>query len=402
MKIMRWIDHWLGLPMCFSCSMLIAIKGIILKPKKKVYSGKGPIAFFKFFGLGSIIQATPLIQSIKGQFPNSPIIMVTFPENKLLCERLELFSEVLVIRKNFLLFILDVFKITVAFWLKKVEVIIDLEFFSKFSTLLSLLSASPIRIGFHLNDFWRNKIITHPIYFNYFKHITAIYQQAGVILGITDYCNSLKAIKVTPNEKKLCAEKLCQYGWNPTARTVAMNINAGELSLERRWALDNWSSLIEHFLSSNEERRVILTGSPREHGYIEELINHLPTEIRSKTINIAGLWSIPEFATGLSLCDCFITNDSGPMHLAATVNVPIIALWGPGRPDFYAPKVRHIINIYSEYPCSPCLYMFTSFEGMWCLHRGDCMQQIKTEEIIQKLDLLLRNQQGKDEKVHLS
>lgn len=387
---MRGTDHWLGLPICFCCSLLITLKHLILKPKMKAFSGKGPIVFFKFFGLGSIIQATPLIQSIKKQFPNSPLIMVTFSGNKLLCERLDLFSEILTIREHFLLFVMDVFKVVITLWHKKAEVIIDLEFFSKFSTLLSLASLAPIRIGFHLNDFWRRTIITHPIYFNYFKHITKIYRQAGAILGITEYVDSLKNINTTSDESKSYIEKLQKHNWSPETQTFAININAGELCLERRWPLENWSSLIGYILSSNENRRVILTGSPSERDYVEELMNILPVEIRFKTINMAGSWSIPEFTLGLSLCKCFITNDSGPMHLAAaTADTPIIALWGPQQPDIYAPKVSHITNIYFECQCSPCIHMPTAFEGMWCQHRGDCMKQIKPEDVIKQLNLIL-------------
>ena len=393
LKIQRWIDHWVGLPLCFCCSLFIVIKRAIFPPRQRVFSGKGSIVIFKFFGLGSVIQATVLIQSLKQHFPDSTIKIVTFPENKLLCERLELFDDIRVIRKSFFLFIYDVLKLILSFWLKKVDVIIDLEFFSKFSTLLSLASFAPIRIGFHLNDFWRYNIITHPIYFNYFKHIAEIYQQAGLILGISDFSNSLKSIKTTSDESASYIDKLYKHKWDSSAETIAMNVNAGALCLERRWPLNCWSDLIEQFVSSAEKRCVLLTGSPGERHYVEELIAILPEKVRSKTINMAGVWSIPEFTLGLTLCECFITNDSGPMHLAAaTAETPIIAIWGPQQPTIYSPKVSHITNLYCNFPCSPCIHMPTCFEGMWCNHRGDCMKQIKPDAVIQKLELILQNE----------
>jgi ADP-heptose:LPS heptosyltransferase len=77
------------------------------------------------------------------------------------------------------------------------------------------------------------------------------------------------------------------------------------------------------------------------------------------------------------------------MHLAAAQGAPLVSLWGPGRPEFYAPHVpRHEI-IYEEYPCSPCLYMFTTFEGMWCGHEGWCMQAIQPATVLAAIERLL-------------
>jgi ADP-heptose:LPS heptosyltransferase len=77
------------------------------------------------------------------------------------------------------------------------------------------------------------------------------------------------------------------------------------------------------------------------------------------------------------------------MHLAAAQGAPLVSLWGPGRPEFYAPRVARHEIIYESYPCSPCLYMFTTFEGMWCGHEGWCMQAIATAKVLAAVERTL-------------
>ena len=67
----------------------------------------------------------------------------------------------------------------------------------------------------------------------------------------------------------------------------------------------------------------------------------------------------------------------------------MVSLWGPGRPEFYAPRTDHHRALYRDYPCSPCLYMFTTFEGMWCNHEGWCMLEIQAQAVVDAAEELL-------------
>jgi len=103
---------------------------------------------------------------------------------------------------------------------------------------------------------------------------------------------------------------------------------------------------------------------------------------QARTLVAAGLWSLDEFVAALERMSCLVTNDSGPMHLAAAQGTPIVSLWGPQRPDVYAPRVANQEIVYEAFPCSPCIHMLTTFEGMWCHHEGWCMQAIATMTVL--------------------
>jgi len=186
-------------------------------------------------------------------------------------------------------------------------------------------------------------------------------------------------------------------------RVVGVNVNAGELSLERRWPAPRFAEVVESLVTRHPGVRVLLTGAPDERAHIEEVYGRLSEAARRSVAITAGVWSLDDFVAGLTRMSGFVTNDSGPMHLAAAQGVPLVSLWGPARPDFYAPRVANHEVIYENFACSPCLfYMFTTFEGMWCRHEGWCMQAIPAAKVLIAAESLLARAADLDARVTLS
>jgi len=388
---MRWIDHWVGLPLCFTFGLLATLARRVLPRRERTIGGGHTLAVFKFFGLGSIIQATPLLRAIRGRYPESRLAFVTFDAHEALVRRLDVCTDLRVIRTGSpLLFVTDVVRCVL--WLRRArtEAVVDLEFFSKFSTLLSFLSGARVRVGFHLNDFWRHSLVTHPIYFNYFRHIADVYADAARRLDVE--IEDPRLVRYDPGEaaRESARELLLNHGWAPERRLLGVNVNAGDLCHERRWPMERFADVVSRLLEEHDDLYVVLTGSPAEHAYVSSLLDHLPDESRSRVIVAAGQWSLDELVAGLNLLDVFMTNDSGPMHLAAAEGVPLVSLWGPSRPGLYAPKGADNRVIYADYPCSPCMLMFTTFEGMWCEHEGWCMQTIEADDVLEAVSTTLQ------------
>ncbi|HEY3244320.1 MAG TPA: glycosyltransferase family 9 protein [Phycisphaerae bacterium] len=381
---MRWIDHWVGLPLCFLFGLLVRTWRQLRPHAARSVSGRRPIAVFKFFGLGSIVEATPLLRAIRARYPGARLVFVTFESNAGLLRRLNLCTDVRLIRTDAPLhFVTDVLRQVAWLIRQRTEAVIDLEFFSKFSTLLSFLSAAPIRVAFHLNDFWRYSLVTHPVYFNYYRHITEVYEQVGRQLDIPIEDSRVSTIAVDECTVRTVAQGLQRRGWSAGQRLLGININAGDLALERRWPRANFEMLIRALLARHADIFIVLTGSPADREYVGALLERLPPAAGARVISCAGTWTLDEFIAALSLFDGFITNDSGPMHLAAAQGVPLVSLWGPARPEFYAPRVVNHRVLYERYPCSPCVNMFTTFAGMWCHHEGWCMQAITPEAVLE-------------------
>src|SRR5262249_18736042 len=153
-------------------------------------------------------------------------------------------------------------------------------------------------------------------------------------------------------------QTLRERGWTKAERLVGVNVNAGELSLERRWPVERFAGVIEALVARHDDLRVVLTGAPGEAENVRRPFERLGEGARARTLVAAGLWSLDDFIAALERMACYVTNDSGPMHLAAAQGVPLVTLWGPSRPDSWAPPSRRHEILYENYPCSPCMHMF--------------------------------------------
>ncbi|HYM80064.1 MAG TPA: glycosyltransferase family 9 protein [Candidatus Limnocylindria bacterium] len=397
--LMRSVDHWVGLPLCFTLGAMVSLRHRFWARPERPIRDRGTIVVIKFFGLGSILEATPLLAGLRRRYPNARLAFLTFPANEALLRRLNLCSDVRVIRtRSPLQFVLDTLGTIVWMQRQDVDAVVDLEFFSKFSTLMAVLGGARRRIGYHLNAFWRRSLLTAPVYFNYYHHITDVFAQAGSYLDVMIEDSKLTPVPVTEDARQSVDQWLRDQGIPTTDRLIGINVNAGDMSLERRWPIEGFVDLIGALLERHPDLRVLLTGAPGEAEYVRTVHERVSETVRPRVLMTAGPWSLDQFIASFDRMAVFVTNDSGPMHLAAAQGAPLVSLWGPGRPDFYAPRATRHEVIYEAFPCSPCLYMFTTFEGMWCRHEGWCMQAITSAKVLAAVERLLAG--GRDLESH--
>lgn len=78
-----------------------------------------------------------------------------------------------------------------------------------------------------------------------------------------------------------------------------------------------------------------------------EMVNDAVSLMESQAIMATGKFSVGELAAAVRRCSLFITNDSGPMHVAVSQDVPVVALYGPSNPKFYGPYTKKAIVLES-------------------------------------------------------
>ncbi len=94
----------------------------------------------------------------------------------------------------------------------------------------------------------------------------------------------------------------------------------------------------------------------------------------SGVLNLAGKTDLAELAGIFSLCDLVVTPDTGPMHLAAAVKAPLIALFGPTAPWRTGPYGKSHLIFRKALACSPCFRKTCS--------TVECMKSITVEEVL--------------------
>ena len=118
------------------------------------------------------------------------------------------------------------------------------------------------------------------------------------------------------------------------------------------------------------KRKIILTGS-KGHGSIERIRSGMT----SPSINLEGQTTLSDLAYLYSLSGLLITTDSGPMHIAAAMNTPTVALFGPTDPSRTGPYGKGHIIVRKEMPCSPCFLKKCDTKR--------CMEEIGVDEVFE-------------------
>jgi ADP-heptose:LPS heptosyltransferase len=170
---------------------------------------------------------------------------------------------------------------------------------------------------------------------------------------------------------------------------ILVNCNASNYMLARRYPAQEFISVIEYIHSERINSQFLFTGSNSEFEYVEKVVSALEAK-GVMAINVAGKWSIREFYDELKSCQLFITCDSFPLHLAAYLGIPTLAIWGPTQPEQFGYQNRNdIISVSLKMSCAPCLLHLHSKPATACKGNISCLKNLKCNQIArQALSLL--------------
>ena len=150
------------------------------------------------------------------------------------------------------------------------------------------------------------------------------------------------------------------------------------------WPGRKFSRLAE-LLVKKQGAMILLFGSENERDILQEIAD----QAGGGVVNLAGRTDLKESAALISLCRVFVANDSGPLHLAAALEVPVIGLYGSTDPRATGPRGKKVRVIYKDVDCSPCLLRE-------CPTDFKCMEAITPEEVMGEVEVLLERSVGSD------
>ena len=156
-------------------------------------------------------------------------------------------------------------------------------------------------------------------------------------------------------------------------------VHAGASKEPRAWHPERFG-LLGRRLVERHAARVILLGSQFERGLLDRIAAAIPR--RGVFLPEPSL-SIKTTGAVLERCHLFVGNDSGPMHVAAALGVPTVAIFGPGSPGKTAPVAARapVVAISKDYPCSPCRQDFFRECSPSPAGRPFCLEEISVEEV---------------------
>jgi len=370
-----FIDKAVAKPLAYILNFITRMAGQLLGIDHRLDKQFRTIAVCKFKGMGSIIQATPLLTALKKRYPEAELIFVSTRANKALLERIETIDTVVCIDDKGVWRLLQSFaKSLVLLIRKRPEIYIDLEIYSDFSTIFTLFTLSKNRFGYYLrSSTYRMGIYTHMMFFNPRVPISDVYMQMARLLGYRDEKPALNDLS------KAVAEPLINTPY------ILINPNASDLRIERRWHKNNFAELIDILLRKYPDYSVVMIGSPAEESYTQSVVSHMSSP---RLINMAGKTSLDQLIQLIRDAHMLITNDTGPMHIAFATQTPTVCLFGPCSPEQYGLHPNAYV-IYNKVYCSPCVH---DFEIPPCKGDNVCMQKIKISDVTDQVERIISGQ----------
>lgn len=367
---MRKIDRWIGVPLCFFMSIIISISTKIRFIKKK-NPDLSRVLFIELSEMGSAIIVDPAMRKMREEGP-SELFFAIFEDNYKSLEILQTVPEQNVFKmRSSGLVVLAIDVIKFMFWCRKrkINTVIDLELFSRFTALLCALSGARSRIGYashHDEGLYRGNLMNFPVRYNSHVHVSVNFMSlVNTTLGkhIDPYATTavkkdelqLTKAKIDQKDIDLVKDKVLNLlpNWQGQ-KLVLLNVNASDLLPQRRWLPENFAEVARHLLAKFDDILLIGTGAPAEREYVQNVVD-MVDDVRF--VNSAGDFKFEELVPLYSICELMLTNDSGPAHFASVTDLKVFVIFGPETPDLYLP-LGNAEPFFLGLPCSPCVSAF--------------------------------------------
>ncbi|MFC2074220.1 lipopolysaccharide heptosyltransferase II [Campylobacterota bacterium] len=313
--------------------------------------------------LGDTLMATPAVEHLASLYPNAKLTFVgSFVSIEAikyhpLCEA----TYVDETKKNG-----NRFMATSAFAEKLGSFDIAITFRTNiYSSLLLKFTTSKITIG---RKAWHTSLLL--------KHAVKLSRETHLAEQYNTLVNVIQNKTSSAPKSKLYIPK--HHYKKPT-----LGINPGATyGSAKRWYPDKFAEVAKAF---SDRYQIIIFGGPSEIDMGADIQNRLQKMGITNYTNLAGKTNIKELCAHIGGLDIFITNDSGPMHVAAAYEVPTVAIFGPTRhfETCQWNNKKSIIVRRDDVPCSPCM------KRTCPLKHHDCMTKIEAGEVIKAVDSLL-------------
>ncbi len=366
---MRKVDYFAGVPLCFAATIIRKLFRLFLSPRTD--SRPRTILLIELSEMGSTILADPAMQKLKSN-PGVDLHFAIFRKNS---PSLKLLGTVppenifTLDDSGLLPLIRDAFRFPVWARQRRIDAVIDMELFSRFTALLTALSGATRTVGFHAfhnEGLYRGDFLTHKVSYNPHLHMSKnfIALVNALMSDRTEFPFSKKPV----GDDETVLRKVAVSGPARTAmrskirevvpsydegrhRIVLFNANASELLPIRRWPREHYVRLAGMILEQYGDVLILLTGGPSEREWLESI----PAAVRSeRCVNFAGHTALLDLPALYSVSLFMLSNDSGPPHFASVTDMPTFVFFGPETPKLYCP-LGNTTPIYANLACSPCV-----------------------------------------------
>ncbi len=237
------------------------------------------------------------------------------------------------------------------------------------SALVPWLARVPVRIGKQSDG--RGFMLTSrysPVELPPLPHEIEYYCNLVRHFGISGE-NSGLVLQTTTEEDRAAADLLAMHGIGHDDFILGLNPGA-TFGAAKRWYPERFAGAAQQ-LADMWNARPVIFGSPAERPLADAIATHLG----GRGLNLAGTTTVRHLMALIRRCNFLITNDSGPMHIAAAFGVPLVAVFGPTDHATTSPRSNTAVIVRKQTECAPCKLRECPTD-----HR--CMTAVTADEVV--------------------
>ncbi len=390
--IMRKTDSAIGVPLCFILTFVRRLLSLFPTSRNADAKPVRRILLIKLSEMGAITLTYPLLSFLKKEYPEASVSFLVFEKNasalKLLRNAVDPKNIYSVKDDSFGALMTSAIKVLGRVRKEQFDVVIDLEFFSRCTSIMTYLAGGKKSVGFyryHFEGLYRGDLLTHKVQYNPLIHCSRVYLSLGKVL-------SRSSMESPEAPQPIRDEEMVFPRFEPVSETMEAVrirlrscgvpvdniylINPGDGLLPvREWPLEKFVKLGEMILRDPKSTLLIvgrecITGKDAQ---MHQLLNH------PRCLNLVDKTSFEELIALFHMARAMVTSDCGLPHLASLTKVKRVVIFGPESPSVFAPVGADTRIVYSNYPCSPCFSVLNHRNSSCQDNR--CLKDISVEQV---------------------
>lgn len=249
------------------------------------------------------------------------------------------------------------------------------------SALIPFFAHIPHRIGWKgemryglINDIRTLNTLAFPMMVQ--RYAALAYDKKEISSAIDLTSSLLKPKLHVSNAEKIAITRT--FSLNPHRKIIGL-CHGAEFGIVKCWPYYHYANLAKQLIQDGYQ--ILLLGSLKDYKVSQKIFLALDEDNRYYCYNVTGKTSLEEAVILISNCNAIISNDSGLMHIAAALDKPLIALYGPSNPEFTPPLSENAVVIRCVKDDSSKIYKVNTYKGYY--HHS--LINIKPEQVVMAL-----------------
>jgi len=309
--------------------ILILVKILALFTKKNKINLKSlKVLVLSTTGLGDTLWAEPFVKEIKKHFPNSKISFFTSPLGKQVLKANPHIDDFFVFKKSKLFSIIKILK------RQKIQIVFHLHTSQRLVLPIAAVIGAQKIVGYKRKTKGLDFLLTDSLYE---KKTHEIEKRLRLL-------KFLKIFSIISSPKYYFENELIKK----SSQELKILIHPGAKDSYKTWPIKSYISLAKLYLEKYKAKVFF------SFGFADKRLKDISLNA-SETFFIIDSLTISNFANEILNMDLMITNDTGPMHLAASIGTPTIGIFSATDPKISGPIGKNAVSVYRKKTCTPCL-----------------------------------------------